>query len=77
MTTPLMAPTTPLQTSFTVTPLYTTPPPPSPPPPPKTNIDHTPYTIRGLPNCLFRPLSSSLFEKTSHYVLFLKRSTGA
>ena len=39
-------------------------------------MDRTLYTTRGLPNCLFRPLSSSLFEKTSHYVPFLKRSTG-
>ena len=34
------------------------------PPPNKNRSD----TIRGLLNCLFKPLSSSLFEKTSHYV---------
>ena len=45
-------------------PLYTTP---APSPPPKKNGS---YTIRGLPNCLFRPLSSSLFEKTSPRTFF-------
>ena len=64
---PLMTPTTPLQTSFTVTlsPASTTPAHPGS------------YTIPSLPNCLFRPLSSLLFGKTSHHVPVLKRSTGA
>ena len=67
----LMTPTTPLQTSFTVTPSIQHF---CPPPPIKKKIGS--YTIRGLPNCLFRPLLSSLFEKTSHHVPFLRRSTG-
>ena len=39
------------------------------PPAPQKNGS---YIVRGLPDCLFRPLSSSLFEKTSHQVPFWK-----